>query len=84
MARLIREKFINEINAKWKNKKCPMCNQNNWNIGSQLVAPMSLSDTADIQIGGEVMPLVPVTCMNCGNVLFVNALIIGALDTASE
>lgn len=84
MAKINREKLLTEINSKWTNKKCPMCNHNHWNISPHLVAPMSLSDKGDVQLGGEIMPLVPITCMHCGNVLFVNPLIIGALDTANE
>lgn len=84
MASLIREKFLNEINAKWKNKNCPMCSHNNWNIDGNMVAPMRLSDKGGIELGGQIMPLVALTCMHCGNVLFVNPLVIGALDTSKE
>ena len=84
MNSLNREKLLNEINAKWTNKKCPMCNRNNWNISKNMVAPMALSDKGDIELGGQIMPLVALTCMNCGNVLFVNPLVIGAVDTSNE
>lgn len=84
MNSLNRDKFLNEINAKWTNKKCPMCSRNNWNVNKNMVAPMTLSDKGDIELGGQIMPLVTLTCMNCGNVLFVNPLVIGAVDTSTE
>ena len=84
MVSLIRDKFLKELNAKWENKNCPMCNHNNWNVDGNMVAHMRLSDQGGIELGGQVMPLVALTCMNCGNVLFVNPLVLGALDTSKE
>ena len=49
MNSLNRDKFLNEINAKWTNKKCPMCSRNNWNVNKNMVAPMTLSDKGDIE-----------------------------------
>ena len=84
MISLNREKFLEQINAKWKTKVCPMCQKNNWSIGQELVSPMTLSTEGAIQIGGSVMPLVAMTCMNCGNVLFVNPLVIDAVNKTDE
>lgn len=84
MNRLNTEKLLSEINQKWITKSCPMCGQNNWNVDGNIVSPMRLSGSGDIQLGGEMMPLVAVTCMNCGNVVFVNPLVIGAVDTDSK
>lgn len=84
MISLNREKFVEQINAKWKTKICPMCHKNNWNMGKKLVSPMNLSEGGDIELGGSVMPLVAMTCMNCGNVLFVNPLVIDAVNKADE
>lgn len=84
MTSVIRDKFLNEINSKWKDKNCPMCSHNNWNINWNMVTPTRLSGKGGIELGGQIMPLVALTCMHCGNVVFVNPLVIGALDTSKE
>lgn len=30
-------------------------------------------------IGGQVIPIIPITCDNCANTLFVNAILSGVL-----
>ena len=84
MITLNREKLLERINAKWKTKTCPMCQKNNWNIGKNLVSTVNLSDDGGVELGGSVMPLVPIICMNCGNVLFVNPLVIDAVNKTDE
>ena len=38
-----------------------------------------------IQVGGNYLPLVPVTCMNCGNTILVNAVVSNAfVDTGNS
>ena len=72
MASLIRDKFLSEINAKWKNKNCPMCSHNNWNVDGNMVAPMRLSEKGGIELGGQkylpfaFLPLLcPLTAVFC-------------------
>lgn len=84
MISLDRDKFVQTINSKWKNKNCPMCGENNWNIDKGMVSPMKISEKGGIELGGQIMPLAAVTCMNCGNVLFVNPIVIGALENRKE
>lgn len=84
MNKLNEQKFLNEINERWKNKNCPMCGHNHWSIDKGMVSPMKLGEDSAIQLGGMIMPLVAVTCAHCGNVVFVNPLIIGAVDTSEK
>jgi len=84
MISLNREKFLEQINAQWKTKVCPMCQKNNWNIGDHFVSTVNLSDNGGIQLGGSIMPLITMTCMNCGNTLFVNPLVIDAVNKTDE
>ena len=81
MVKLNENKFVDAINTKWANTKCPMCNENNWNLNDHLVAPVYLSESGDFQLRGDVMPLVAITCLNCGNVLFINPLVNNTLDS---
>ena len=84
MLKLNKEKFLNEINSKWINKNCPMCSYNQWNIDSNLVSVMKISENGGIALGGQIMPLVAVTCLNCGNVIFVNPLVNNCVDGNNE
>lgn len=81
MFKLNSEKFLDEINRRWTNKNCPMCSQNHWNVDANMVTAIKLSEDGGIELGGQVMPLVAVTCMNCGNVMFVNPLVIQCIDS---
>lgn len=84
MLKLNSEKFLGEINRRWTNKNCPMCSQNKWHVDTSLVTAIKLGEGGGIELGGQVMPLVAVTCMNCGNVMFVNPLVIQCLDGNDE
>ncbi len=36
---------------------------------------LTLGSNNSINLGGKILPLVPVTCTNCGNTIFINALV---------
>ena len=84
MLSLNRDKLIQAINMNWKNKNCPMCSENNWNVDTRMVSPVRLSDKGGIELGGQIMPLVAITCMTCGNTLFVNPLVVDSLENTSD
>lgn len=74
------EKLINTINQKWLSKNCPMCGKNNWNIGTDMITMLGVSEDTSIQIGGRITPVVPVTCNECGNTIYINPLAINCVD----
>lgn len=80
MINLNEQKLLNTINEKWTNKNCPMCSCNHWQIEKDMVTAVRINQSGGIQLGGNVMPLVAITCINCGNVLFVNPLVVQCLD----
>lgn len=67
--------FEKHINEKWTNKVCPMCGGNNWTYDATMATPLTIGPGKTINLGGKILPLVPVTCSNCGNTIFVNALV---------
>ncbi len=74
------EKFISHLNQKWGNKPCPMCGSSNWNV-SDTVYELREFHGGNLVLGnGPIIPIVPVTCTNCGNSIFVNALMSGAIE----
>jgi len=61
------------IDAKWKNKVCEVCANNNWIMMDTLYA---LGD-----VGGQShAPLAIVTCNNCANIKLFGALLLLAND----
>lgn len=75
-----KERFIDTINKKWSTKKCPMCGNNNWNISEDMMTMLGVDDKKSIRLGGKVIPIVAVTCNECGNTVFVNPLVIHCID----
>ena|ERR1035438_5479503 len=69
------------VKAKWKGKAssipdCPYCGASEWWVGS----PVVLATVTGI---GSSPPLFPVTCINCGQTVFVNAILAG-LESDTE
>ena len=50
--------------------ECPSCGQNNWNtcteISGDIPVLFSLSDTLDLRLGPNAIPLIALICNNCG------------------
>lgn len=67
----------NYLMEKWGNTPCPMCKKGPWNIPTKMFELNEFSENGLI-IGGSSIPLIPIFCENCGNVILVNALISGA------
>lgn len=74
------EKLIQAINEKWMSKNCPLCGKNNWNIGTNMVTMLGVSENTSIRIGGEITPVVAITCNECGNTIYINPLVINCVD----
>jgi hypothetical protein len=80
------EKFIAFIGQKWGGRSCPMCGNGPWTVQDK-VFQLSEYHGGDLVVGGPLVPLVPVTCTNCGYTVVVNAILSGAIaapTSASE
>ncbi len=84
MVKVKEDVLIKNLNEKWSNKNCPMCGNNNWTVGKNLVTAVRISETGGIELGGSVMPLIAVTCNHCGNVIFINPLVIQAMEVPTN
>ena len=68
------DKFLEWLNTKWQGmKKCSVCENNSWNI-SDRVFEMREFHSGTIVFGGILQPVIPVTCVNCGNTIYFNAI----------
>ena len=78
------EKFIDHLKLKWRGQKCPMCSTGNWNVSDKIFELREFHDGNVVIGNGPIVPIVPVTCDNCGNTVLVNAIVSGAVDRETK
>ena len=81
MKKIDPNEVINFLNSKWQGNPRPMCNGRNWNISNKIFELREFNN-GDLVIGGPssaIAPVIPVTCSNCGNTIFINVLSTGLL-----
>lgn len=78
------EKIIKHLSDKWKGRSCPMCGAGNWNVSDKVFEIREFHDGNLVLGSGPIIPLVPVTCDNCGNVILVNAIVAGSVSPKKE
>ena len=74
------EKLIKFLNEKWGSKPCPMCGSNNWIVSDKIYELREFNDGNLVIGSGPIFPVVPVSFNNCGNSVFINALMSGAIE----
>ena len=79
----IEQSKLNEYLKKIHGSVCPLCGNNHWNISDQVFQAIEF-DYKGILLGGASYPMVPLTCDNCGNSYFINALKSGLLDAPNS
>lgn len=75
------QEIINFLNERWHGAVCPLCGGQKWNVTDKYFELREFND-GNIVIGGpnnSIVPVIPVTCDNCGNTVFINALSAGLL-----
>ena len=71
------EKARKWLETRWRKRECECCGHNNWLVADFLcVAPRF---EGGISIGGSVAPQLMVTCINCSNTKFFNAVMMGVV-----
>ncbi len=82
MDKIITEKVLAYLKKTWTEKsQCPMCGSNSWSV-SDKIFELREYHGGDFIIGGggPIVPIIPVTCSNCGNTVIVNAIVVGAVE----
>jgi hypothetical protein len=65
------DQVIQHLTEKWGDERpCPYCGSTQWAVGKRIVGPSLLRGLA-------VVPLVQVSCENCGNTVFIHLEAIG-------
>jgi ribosomal protein S27AE len=78
------ENIIQHLSAKWKGRACPMCGTGNWTVSDKVFELREYHDGNIVLGSGPIVPLIPVTCDNCGNVVFVNAIVAGSVASKKK
>lgn len=65
---------------KWKNFQCTCCNENNWHISDEAYELRAFRWGNMVVWWVPIIPVVPVTCNNCGNTIFINAVVSKIID----
>lgn len=73
------QKVVEFLRQKWGvSPACPMCRISNWSVNESVFVMPEFKSGGTV-LGGVVFPVVPVTCNNCGNSVFVNAIKAGVM-----
>jgi predicted nucleic-acid-binding Zn-ribbon protein len=76
MAKFDSNKIIEHLKEKWFAKPCPMCGGGPWNVQDSTFQLTEFNE-GNLILGGPVIPIIPVTCGNCGYTALVNAIVAG-------
>lgn len=79
MAKFDTQKLLSHLTGKWHGRACQMCGASNWQAQDSTFMLMEFQG-GSVVIGGPVIPVIPVTCMNCGNTILVNGVVAGAVE----
>ena len=70
--------LLAHLRDKWHNASCPYCQHKDWDIIDKVLEVREYhGGKADFGPGQQLVPVIPVTCRNCGSVAFINAKIAG-------
>jgi len=74
-----KQKLLTILADKWKEPRiCQICNKQVWSIADLIVELRGFNPRA-IVIGGPTIPSIVATCINCGNTIFFNAIVLGII-----
>lgn len=79
------EKLINFLNDKWQDRPCPMCNEKKWGVQDKVFELLEFHEGSLVLGGGTtIIPIIPITCENCGNTILINAIKTGFVKPKGE
>ena len=70
------------LDEHWKgNRACPICQDNHWGVGADLVEIRNFHGKSRLNPGPEaIYPLVAVVCDTCSYTMLFNAILIGLVE----
>lgn len=79
------QQAIKWLEKKWPKEKrtCEICGNSNWSISEDLVMPLPFVG-GGLTVGGNAYPHILITCINCGNAKFLNAVVAKIVESKEE
>ena len=75
------EKLIQLLKSKWQEQQpCPMCKKGEWSVQDKIFELREFRKEG-LNVGSPIMPVIPITCLNCGNTVLINALVSKILES---
>lgn len=65
------KKFIKFLNSKWINQKCILCGKRELVVEDKAFELRQFHG-GNMVVAGSVLGVIPITCSNCGNTIFIN------------
>ena len=73
-------KVIAFLNEKWQGRPCPLCGSRKWSVQDSAYELREFHGGNLVIGGGPIIPLIPVTCENCGYTALINAIKAGVVS----
>jgi hypothetical protein len=77
------ELLKNHLDREWGPVSCQMCHKGQWSVGDRVFELREFSGGA-MKFGGPIIPVIPITCSNCGRTVLINAIVAGILKKDTE
>jgi hypothetical protein len=75
-----KEKISRNLIEKWSEPRtCSVCKKQQWTITDKIFEIHEFHG-GSLMVGGSIVPVITVTCANCGNTLFFNAILLGVVQ----
>jgi hypothetical protein len=76
------DRLINALDQRWPDPKiCPICKNTTWDTLDIVFELKGYTQDPESNEQPTVMPLVPLTCKNCGNTILFNVIAAGILSS---
>jgi hypothetical protein len=83
MSKFDSKKLIDHLNAKWQNPPCPYCKATSWNASDTIFEMRPFHGGGIVLGAGPIVPVIPITCTNCGHTVMINAMVAKVVDAPS-
>lgn len=78
------KELIGKLNSLWKNQKiCQVCQNNNWSVSDIVFELREYHGGGMVISGSGILPLISITCQNCGQTILMNAMSLGIIKPGS-
>jgi hypothetical protein len=76
-----KSKLVRFIEARWRGtRECAVCGTSKWDLNDRIFELREFHG-GNLVVGGQLIPVVNVTCSNCGNTIFINAIKAGVVES---